>query len=91
MEIRFQNIGWKSRITQKRSTLGISINKLVATGCSLEKGQALYCYLAEDEDKRAIMVVYLDAKEKGIKVGSPNLLWRIAEDYLPYMESGLKA
>ncbi len=66
MKIIFQNIGWKSKITQKRATLSISINKLVATGCCLEKGQTLYCYLAEDECKRPIMVAYLDGKERGV-------------------------
>jgi len=64
MKITFQNIGWKSKITQKRATFSISINKLIAVGCGLEKGQNLFCYLAEDEDKRPIMVVYLDGKEK---------------------------
>ena len=64
MKITFQNIGWKSKIAQKRATLSISINKLVATGCSLEKGQAIYCYLATDKNKRPIMVAYLDCKEK---------------------------
>ncbi len=65
MQITFQNIGWKSKVTQKRSTLSISINKLVAVGCSLEKGQTLYSYLAEDEQKRPIMITYLDSKKKG--------------------------
>ncbi len=67
MKITFQNIGWKSKIAQKRATLSISINKLVATGCSLEKGQTLYCYLAESKGKRPVIVVYLDGKEKSVK------------------------
>ena len=67
MEIKFQNIGWKSKIAQKRSTISISINKLVAIGCSLEKGQTLYCYLAEDENKRPIMIAYLDNKKRSVK------------------------
>ena len=49
---------------QKRATFSISINKLVATGCNLEKGQELYCYLAEDKGKRPIIVVYLDGEKK---------------------------
>ena len=49
---------------QKRSTFIISINKLVAIGCGLEKGQTLYSYLAEDEDKRPIMITYLDGKKR---------------------------
>ena len=64
MRITFQNMGWKSRIAQKRSTLSISINKCVAIGCSLERGQTLSCYLAEDEKKRPVMIVYLDGEEK---------------------------
>lgn len=66
IKIIFQGIGWKSKIAQKRVTLSISINKLVATGCSLEKGQTLYCYLAKDESKRPIIIVYLDSKNRKI-------------------------
>lgn len=64
MKITFQNIGWKSKISQKRTTLSISINKLVAIGCCLNKGQTLYCYLANDKGNRPIIVTYLDGKEK---------------------------
>jgi len=60
MKIQFQNIGWKSKISQKRATLGITINKLVATGCCLKKGDSLYCYLAEDSSQRPVMIAYLD-------------------------------
>ena len=59
MQIIFQNMGWKSKVGKKRSTFSISINKLVATGCNLEKGQILYSYLAEI-NKRPIMITYLD-------------------------------
>lgn len=64
MKIKFQNIGWESKIAQKRVTFSISINKLVAVGSCLEKGQILYCYLAEDEHKRPIIVTYLDGKSR---------------------------
>lgn len=67
MKIKFQNIGWESKIAQKRATLSISINKLVAVGSCLEKGQTLYCYLAEDEHKRPIVVAYLDGKKRDEK------------------------
>tara|TARA_B100000315_G_C14347874_1_gene482619 strand:+ start:327 stop:524 length:198 start_codon:yes stop_codon:yes gene_type:complete len=65
MKIKFQNIEWKSKISQKRVTFSISINKLVVRGCGLEKGQTLHCYLCEN-NKRPIMVVYLDGKNKDI-------------------------
>lgn len=64
MKISFQNIGWKSKITQKRSTLSISINKLVAVGSDLEKGKILYSYLAKDKNERPIIITYLDSKRK---------------------------
>ena len=64
MKKRFINIGWKSKLSQKRSTFSISINKMVVIGCGLVKGQKLYCYLAEDENKRPIIITYLDGKER---------------------------
>jgi hypothetical protein len=64
MNVKFSNVGWKSKIILKRATFNISINKLVAVGCGLEKGKALYCYLSEDDSKRPIMIVYLDGEKK---------------------------
>lgn len=64
MHITFQNIGWKSKIAQKRVTLSISINKLVAIGCGLEKGKSIYCYVANDEKNRPLMIAYLDGKQR---------------------------
>ena len=67
MKIKFERIGWKSRVTQKRATLSVSINKLVAIGCGLEKSQSLFCYLAKDKNDRPLMLVYLDGKERSVK------------------------
>ena len=64
MRIKFLGIGWISKIMQKRATFSISINKLVAVGACLEKGNPLYCYLAEDGEKRPIIIIYLDGKKK---------------------------
>ena len=66
MKIKFQNIGWKSKISQKRATFSISINKLVVNGCCITKGQDLYCYLADDNNGRPVMLVYLDGKKRKI-------------------------
>lgn len=63
MKIKFNGLGWKSKIALKRMTYSISINKLVADGNCLEKGKALCCYLAEDEKERKMIVVYLDGKK----------------------------
>jgi hypothetical protein len=64
MKKKFLGLGWKSKIILKRSTYYISINKLVADGCCIEKGQKLYCYLADDEKKRPVIIVYLDGKKR---------------------------
>jgi hypothetical protein len=63
---KFLGVGWKSKISLKRATFSISINKLVAEGCCLEKGQELYSYLAEDEKDRKMIVTYLDGKKMNI-------------------------
>ena len=77
----------------KRATYSISINKLVAEGNCLEKGEELYCYLAEDTDERPIVVIYLDGKKRGeesmdlaIKKlrGSSRNLERISNDTMIY-------
>jgi len=60
---KFLGIGWKSKVALKRATYSISINKLVAEGNCLEKGQKIYCYLAKDEDSRPIVILYLDGKK----------------------------
>ncbi len=64
MKKRFLGIGWKSKVMLRRKTYSISINKLVAEGNCLEKGQELYSYLAEDESKRPIVIIYLDSKKR---------------------------
>lgn len=62
-KIKLAGLGWKNKIILKRATAYISINKLIVTGCNLEKGQELYSYLAEDEKGRKVMLVYLDGNK----------------------------
>ena len=64
MKNKFLGIGWKSKIILKRSTYYISINKLVADGCCLEKGDEVYSYLAEDEKSRKIIIIYPNGKKR---------------------------
>lgn len=59
-----ENFGWKTALQQKRGTSKITINKYVAIGAGLEKGQHLYCYLAKDRSDRPIVIVYLDGKAR---------------------------
>lgn len=64
MKIKFNGLGWKSKIALKRATYSISINKLVAEGNCLEKGQEIYSYLAENKAGRKILIIYLDGKKR---------------------------
>lgn len=61
---KFETYGWKTLLQQRRGTSKITINKNVAVGAGLQKGQSLYCYLAKDREGRPMVVVYLDGKER---------------------------
>ena len=67
MKNKSLNIGWKFKIMLKRAIFSISINKMVAIGCGLEKGNFVYFYLEKDNE-RPIMVVYLDGKSKNERI-----------------------
>ena len=56
--------GWKTYVQQRKGTTKITINKIIATGCRLLKGQPLYCYVAKDKNGRRILVVYPDGKPR---------------------------
>ena len=68
MKIKLLGIGWKSKVSLKRATFSISINKLVAEGCCLEKSQKIYSYLAEDGKGRKVIVTYLDGKKAKMRM-----------------------
>ena len=60
-----ENFGWISSVQKnRRGTFRLTLNRMIALGCGLEKGQKLYCYLAKDEEQRSIIVVYLDGDPK---------------------------
>lgn len=64
MKYKDLGVGWKSKVMLKRATYSISINKLVAEGNCLEKGEDLYCYLSENVSGRKCVIIYLDGKKK---------------------------
>ena len=68
----FGLFGWQSSVQKNRKgTSRITINKLVATGLGLETGEKLYCYVAKDDARRPIMVVYLDGEPRKEEVSPP--------------------
>ncbi len=61
----FGCFGWTSPVQiNRKGTSRITINKMVATGLGLESGQKLFCYVAQDLQKRPMLVVYLDGKPR---------------------------
>jgi hypothetical protein len=77
--IRFHPIAWKSKVIQKRSTFNITINKIVADGWNIQKGNTLHSYVAEDHLKRPVMVTYLDGNPRPWS-NSEELLERLKSD-----------
>ena len=65
VDYRLESFGWKTYLQKRRGTSKITINKLIAVGAGLERGQYLYCYVAKDKKERQIIVVYLDGKPRG--------------------------
>ena len=61
---RIESFGWKTSVQQKRGSSKITINKIIAVGAGLEKGQAVYCYVAKDKKGRPMILVYLDGKPR---------------------------
>ena len=61
---KIESFGWKTYLQKKRGTSKITINKIIATGVGLEKGQPLYCYLARDSKGRQFIMTYLDGKPR---------------------------
>jgi predicted transcriptional regulator len=62
---KFENFGWISRVQKnQRGTFRLTLNRMVALGCDLQRGQKLYCYLAKDSKNRPILVIYLDGKPR---------------------------
>lgn len=56
-------LGWISKVMKRRATFSIAIHKVVCDGVALRRGQTLYCYFSE-ENNRPILKVYLDGKNK---------------------------
>ena len=63
-KIRFNNLGYKPVIQRKGYSYFLSVNKLIAIGNNLEKGQKLYADLGEDKLGRSLLVVYLDGEPR---------------------------
>ena len=63
-KIKFNHLGYKPKIQRKGYSFFLSVNKLIALGNSLRKGQELYAYLGEDGLGRSLLVVYLDGEPR---------------------------
>jgi len=70
----FETFGWVSKVQKnRRGTFRLTLNKFVALGCGIEKGQKLFCYLAKDRNNRSIIAIYLDGNPRNKNEEMQNL------------------
>ena len=55
-------LGWYSKVTRKRATSFITINKLICDGCGIKKGDELHCYFLEEDGKPVIKIYLPESK-----------------------------
>jgi len=55
-------VGWQSKVQYNKGTFFVSVNKNIARGLGLSKGDILKSYLAKDSDDKLVIVSVLEAK-----------------------------
>ena len=63
-KVRFNHLGYKPKVQRKGYSYFLSVNKLIALGNNLEKGNELFAYLGEDGIGRSMLLVYLDGEPR---------------------------
>lgn len=61
--VRFEGIGWKIRLQQKRANYFLTLAKEIVLGNVLKKGDEVFYYLVDCEGRKALLV-FLDGKER---------------------------
>jgi len=65
--VEFQNgqvfLGWKTKVEKKRLSFKLTVNKYVAVGCGLCRGQEIFGYYTTI-DGRPVAFYFLDGKER---------------------------
>ena len=62
-QLHFEGIGWRIRLRQKRTNYFLTLAKEIVVGNGLRKGDDLFYYLVECEERTAILV-FLDGNER---------------------------
>mgnify|MGYP001566134559 CR=1 FL=1 len=62
--VRFEGLGWKIRLRQRRTNYFLTLAKEIVIGNGLRKGDDLFYYLVECGGRTGILVL-LDGKERG--------------------------
>lgn len=60
---RFEGLGWKIRLQQKRRSFFLTLAKEIVVGNGLRKGDDVFYYLV-DVDGRKGVLIFLDGKER---------------------------
>ena len=56
----FSQLGYKTKVQRRGYSFAIGINKLLALGNNLNKGNELYVYSGHDDFGRSMLLIYLD-------------------------------
>jgi hypothetical protein len=57
-------VGWQSKVQYNKGTFFVSVNKNIARGLGLSKGDILKSYLAKDSDDKLVIVSVLEKENK---------------------------
>jgi hypothetical protein len=62
-ESTFEGLGWKVKLQQKRQQFLLTLAKEVALGSGLKRGDDIYYYLVNCENRKGILL-FLDGNER---------------------------
>jgi hypothetical protein len=57
-------VGWQSKVQYNKGTFFVSVNKNIARGLGLSKGDILKSYLAKDSNDKLVIVSVLEKENK---------------------------
>ncbi len=60
----FEGLGWNVRLQQRRHQYFFSLVREIAIGNALRKGDKIFYYLVELDNKRKAILVFLDGEQR---------------------------
>jgi len=66
MKVLFQGMGWKVRLSKRRTSYSFTLAKELVIGNALKQGDVFWYYLTRIKERLAI-ILFLDGKEKPLE------------------------